>query len=109
MAERAQELLVGSGWLPELLRTPVRTIDATSLASESGQTSAIGAAGEESAATGCETAMADSDGPAEDVLVTADEQPVAAEYKGAKASLSKARRRRRAFFLSGTNHVDPSL
>jgi ParB family transcriptional regulator, chromosome partitioning protein len=79
MAERAQELLAGSGWIPELLRTPGRAIGATSLASESSQTSAISSAREESAATGYEPAMGDSEAPAEDVLVPAEQQPVAAE------------------------------
>jgi ParB family transcriptional regulator, chromosome partitioning protein len=79
MAERAQELLAGSGWLPEPLRTLGRTIDATSLASESSQTSAIESTGVESAATGCETAMAVSEWPAEDELLLAKQQPVAAE------------------------------
>jgi hypothetical protein len=35
--------------------------------------------GEESAATGYETAMADSEPPAEDALVMAEQQPVPAE------------------------------
>ena len=79
MAERAQELLAGSGWIPEPLRTPGQVVRATSLASESSQTSATSFAGEESAATGCETAMGDSEAPAEDVLLLAEQQPVAAE------------------------------
>jgi len=79
MAERAQELLAGSGWIPEPLRTPGRATDSTSLASKSSQISTSCSAGEESAATGCETAMGDSEAPAEDVLVLAEQQPVAAE------------------------------
>ena len=79
MAERAQELVAGSGWIPELLRTPGRATDSTSLASKSSQISTSGSAGEESAATGCETAMGDSEAPAEDVLLLAEQQPVAAE------------------------------
>jgi len=79
MAERAQELLAGSGWIPELLRTPGRAIGATSLPSESSQTSAISSAREESAATGYEPAMADPEEPAEDALVLAEQQAVAAE------------------------------
>jgi ParB family transcriptional regulator, chromosome partitioning protein len=35
MAEKAQELLAGSGWLPEPLRTPGRAITATSQATRS--------------------------------------------------------------------------
>src|SRR6516225_2583915 len=72
MAERAQELLVGSGWVPEALRTPSRASGATSLASESCQTSANSPAGEESAAPGYEPAMADPEEPAEDALVLAE-------------------------------------
>jgi ParB family chromosome partitioning protein len=79
MAERAQELLAGSGWLPEPLRTPGRAIGSTSLASESSQTSATGSAGEESAATGYEPAMADPEEPAEDALALAEQPAVAAE------------------------------
>ena len=79
MAERAQELLAGSGWIPEPLRTPGRAIGAISLASESSQTSAISSAREESAATGYEPAMADPEEPAEDALVLAEQQAVAAE------------------------------
>jgi ParB family transcriptional regulator, chromosome partitioning protein len=76
MAERAQELLAGSGWLPESLRTPGRAIGATPSTSE---TSQLSAAGEESAATGCETAMADSEAPAEDAPVLPEQTQVAAE------------------------------
>jgi ParB family transcriptional regulator, chromosome partitioning protein len=79
MAERAQELLAGSGWIPEPLRTSSRAIGATSSLSESSQTSAAASSEEESAATGYETAMADSGGPAEDARVLAEQQPVAAE------------------------------
>jgi ParB family chromosome partitioning protein len=78
MAERAQELLTGSGWLPEPLRTP-RTVDATtSLSSESSEISPDSPAGEESVATGCETAMADSELP-EDKFVATEHSQVAAE------------------------------
>ena len=79
MAERAHELLAGSGWIPEPLRTSGRAIGATSSLSDSGQTSAAASSEEESAATGYETAMADSEGPAEDARVLAEQQPVAAE------------------------------
>jgi ParB family chromosome partitioning protein len=79
MAERAQELLAESGWLPEPLRTPGRTTDATSSTSESSQLSGSAAAGEESAATGHETAVAHSEAPAEDALVLAEQTQVAAE------------------------------
>jgi ParB family chromosome partitioning protein len=78
-AERAQELLAGSGWLPEPLRSPGRAIGSTSSTSESSPISPIGSAGEEAAATGYETAMAHSEPPAEDALVLPEQQPVAAE------------------------------
>ena len=79
MAERAEELLAGSGWIPEPLRTPGRATGTTSMASEASQTSDVAPASEETALTGYETAMADSDGPAEDARVLAEQQPVAAE------------------------------
>jgi ParB family chromosome partitioning protein len=78
MAARAQELLTGSGWLPDPLRTPGRMIDATSLSSKSSRISPANSAGEESAATGCETAMDDSERP-EDKFVAAEHSQVAAE------------------------------
>jgi ParB family chromosome partitioning protein len=77
MAERAQELLAGSGWLPEPLRTLGRGIDVKSSALESNQISPVAPAGEDSAATGYETAVADSQARAEDASVLA-EQPLAA-------------------------------
>jgi len=79
MAVRAEELLAGSGWIPEPLRTPGRAIGATSSVSEPSQTSAVASAGEESALTGYETAMVDPEGPAEDARVLTEHQPVAAE------------------------------
>jgi ParB family chromosome partitioning protein len=79
MAERAQELLAASGWLPEPLRTPGRAISATSLTSQSSQILPADSAGEESAASGYETAVAHSEAPAEDALVLAEQTQVAAE------------------------------
>jgi len=79
MAVRAEELLAGSGWIPEPLRTPGQVIVATPLASEGSQASAVALAGEETALAGYETAMADSEEPAEDARVLAEQQPVAAE------------------------------
>ena len=74
MAVRAEELLAGSGWIPEPLRTSGRAIGATSSRAGISQTSAAASVGEESAATGYETAMVDPEGPAEDARVLA-EQP----------------------------------
>lgn len=79
MVERAQELLAASGWLPEPLRTPGRTTDAIPSTSEASQLSGTDAGGEESAVTGCETVMADSEAPAEDAPVLAEQTQVAAE------------------------------
>src|SRR5262249_37624234 len=79
MAERAQELLAGSGWLPEPLRTSGRAIGAIPSPSESGQTSAAASSEVESAVAGYETAMADSGRSAEDARVLSEQQPVAAE------------------------------
>ena len=79
MAERAQELLAGSGWLPEPLRTPGGTPDATSAAPETSELSGNGSAGEETTATGYEAAVAASKATAEDALVQADQLQVAAE------------------------------
>jgi ParB family chromosome partitioning protein len=79
MAVSAEELLAGSGWVPEPLRTPGRAIGATSSVSEPSQISAVASVGEESALTGYETAMVDPEGPTEDARVLAEQQPAAAE------------------------------
>ncbi len=79
MAERAQELLAGSGWLPEPLRTPGRTTRAAPLKSEISEGSSAGSVGEESAMTGYETAIGHSEAPAEDASVPAEPPLIAAE------------------------------
>jgi ParB family chromosome partitioning protein len=79
MAVRAEELLAGSGWIPEPLRTSGRAIGATSSVSEPSPLSAVASVGEESALTGYETAMVDPEGPTEDARVLAEQQPAAAE------------------------------
>jgi len=79
MAERAQELLAGSGWLPEPLRTPGRSIAAAPPTPEVEWGSRVASSGEESAATGCETAMAESNSPTEDEPVATEPHSVAAE------------------------------
>ena len=79
MAERAQELLAGSGWLPEPLRTPGRAIAASSLASEFSENSSTGSVGDESAMTGYETAIGQSEAPAEDASAPAEPPLIAAE------------------------------
>lgn len=77
MAERAQELLTGSGWLPEPLRTPGRPSGATSPASESGPISPS-SSGEDAPVSECQAAMPDAEHPVEDAPVP-DEPLVAAE------------------------------
>ena len=62
----AEELLAGSGWMPEPLRTAGQTIGATSSVSEPGPILGVASVGEESALTGYETAMVDPDWPPED-------------------------------------------
>ena len=79
MAKRGQELLAGSGWLPEPLRTPGWAIDVRALGSEVSQISAIDLAEEQSAVTGYETAMADFEQPAEDQPVALEPLPDPAE------------------------------
>jgi len=59
MAERAEALLQGSGWLPEPLRTPNRPLASISQALDAPDQLSIAPAGVESAATGCEAAMGD--------------------------------------------------
>jgi len=77
MAEEAQTLLDGSGWLPEPLRTPGRLAVATDTAIEEAIEDAIGdESGDQSAADGGEPAMAEVDDTGEDGTV-ADHQPFA--------------------------------
>lgn len=68
MAERAQELLAGSGWIPEPLRTPGRVTGATRPTSEVSQGSSAGPVEGEPAATGYETVIGDSEASAEDAF-----------------------------------------
>ena len=79
MAERAQELIAGSGWLPEPLRTLGRAITAPSRTPETPADSPIESSGRESAAAGYETAMADPERPAKDERVAAEPLADAAE------------------------------
>jgi ParB family chromosome partitioning protein len=79
MAERAQELVTGTGWLPEPLRTPSRPMVALASSSESGAGPQPESTGAESAAAAHETALADSTPSAEDKPVAAEAHAVAAE------------------------------
>jgi ParB family chromosome partitioning protein len=78
MAERAQESLTGSGGCRSHCARPGLSTQQHLLSSESSEISPDSPAGEESAATGCETAMADSELP-EDKFVAAEHSQVAAE------------------------------
>jgi ParB family chromosome partitioning protein len=79
MAQRAEELLLGSGWLPEPLRTPGRTIIATALKPDTSTITPSEAPGEESAFGGYERAMAEPRCSAEDEPAAAEPHAVAAE------------------------------
>ena len=80
MAAKAEELLAGSGWLPEPLRTPGRALPKpVEVASNDTPESPIAATGEETAANGGETAMAEDGEPAEDDPVAIEAHPIAAE------------------------------
>jgi ParB family chromosome partitioning protein len=79
MAEKAQELLAGSGWLPEPFRRPGRAIEATSAAAEIESDSPIASGGEESTATGCGTAVVDFKISIEDKAAATDPHTIAAE------------------------------
>jgi ParB family transcriptional regulator, chromosome partitioning protein len=79
MAERAQELLTGAGWLPEPLRTPGRPIAAPASPAESEAGPRPETASAESAPPAHETAMADSTLSTEDEPVAAEAHAVAAE------------------------------
>ena len=80
MAEKAQELLVGSGWLPEPLRTPGRT---RTYAIESTPVEPLEPfdeqAGEETALNGGESAMGEDEQQSEDEPVTVAPHAIAAE------------------------------
>ena len=78
MAQRAQELLAGSGWLPEPLRTLGRAISAAPPASEPDRFSPS-ASGEVGPMSECEKALPDVEHPLETDAILADEPLVAAE------------------------------
>ena len=80
MAEKAQELLVGSGWLPELLRTPGRSRpDAVEPTSIEPLEPVDEPTGENTALNGGETAMAEDEQQSEDDPVTVAPHAIAAE------------------------------
>jgi ParB family chromosome partitioning protein len=80
MAEKAQELLVGSGWLPEPLRTSGRTRpDAVQPTPIDPLEPVDEPTGEETALNGGETAMVEDEQQSEDEPVTAAPHAIAAE------------------------------
>ena len=80
MAEKAQELLVGSGWLPEPLRTPGRTRpDAVESTPIEPLEPVDEPKGEETALNGGESAMGEDEQQSEDEPVTVAPHAIAAE------------------------------
>jgi ParB family chromosome partitioning protein len=80
MAEKAQELLVGSGWLPEPLRTPGRTRpDAVESTPIEPLEPFDDPKGEETALNGGESAMGEDEQQSEDEPVTVAPHAIAAE------------------------------
>lgn len=79
MAEKAEALLTGSGWLPEPLRTPGRPLPSAVEATEAGVTDVVDATGKATAADGGEPAMAEDDAAAEDEPVEIAPHAIAAE------------------------------
>jgi ParB family chromosome partitioning protein len=79
MAEKAEVLLAGSGWLPEPLRTPGCPIASSSSASQEVAIPVADSTGVETTADGYETAMAEIEFSAENELDAAD--PIAVVAK----------------------------
>ena len=79
MAEKAEALLAGSGWLPEPLRTPGQALPAVVEAIETGVADIVEEAVEEKAANGGKPAMADDEAAAEDEPVAIETHAIAAE------------------------------
>jgi ParB family chromosome partitioning protein len=79
MAEKAQDLLAGSGWLPEPLRTPGRAITIASPMRELPSESPVKPGGEESTAIGGATAVVDFKISTEDEAAATDPHTIAAE------------------------------
>jgi len=79
MAEQAQVMLTGSGWLPEPLRTPGRALPVVVEVIEPEPDVADTTTVEETAVDGGEPAMADDEQPAEDEEVAFEPHAIAAE------------------------------
>ena len=79
MATEAETLLSGSGWLPEPLRTPGRTVEASAEIVEPETARVVAPVVVQTAAEGGEPAMEDQDAPAEDELAAPEPHAIAAE------------------------------
>lgn len=79
MAERAQELLAGTGWLPEPLRTPGQVISVAPPATESDRISRSASNVEDAPAADREMGMPDAEHPANHDGILTEEPLVAAE------------------------------
>jgi len=79
MAEKAEALLAGSGWLPEPLRTPGRSSMSALSASEPDAAAVSESGGAETATDGYETAMVETKPTTEDHPVTAEPHVTVAE------------------------------
>ena len=79
MADKAETLLVGSGWLPEPLRTPGREVSFAHDGSTAFSDAPLDPVGEETAADGGEPAMVDEDAPSQDEPAAVERPAIAAE------------------------------
>ena len=79
LAEKAEAMLAGSGWLPVPLRTPGRAVAAPSPAPEAGAGASTEQIGVETVAVGCATAMVEAEPSREDDMPVADPSLAAAE------------------------------
>ena len=79
MADKAEALLTGSGWLPEPLRTPGKPIAPSLDASEKGAPTTPNEANVETAAAGHETVVVDPETSDEDEAAVVDPPAIAAE------------------------------
>ncbi len=79
MADKAEALLAGSGWLPEALRTPGCAVAFAHDGPTAPADASIDPAGEETAADGGEPAMANENAPAEDEPAAVEPPAIAAE------------------------------
>jgi len=79
MADQAEALLAGSGWLPEPLRTPGCAVSFAYDGPTASADASVDPAGEETAADGGEPAMVDENAPAEDEPAAVEPPAIAAE------------------------------